>query len=56
MKNATSIELMIMGTCLIPLALLINNVFAQAFLAIASIVLNVAAVVKSFREKKKKQS
>lgn len=56
MKKANSIELMIMGTCLIPLALLVDNVFAQAVLAIASIVLNVIAVVKSFKEKKEKNS
>ncbi len=46
---------MIMGICLIPLALVVNNVLAQSFLALVSIALNVAAVVKSFREKKKKQ-
>ncbi|SCY83068.1 hypothetical protein SAMN02927903_02528 [Flavobacterium caeni] len=44
---------MIMGTCLIPLALVIDNVFAQSFLALASIVLNIVAVVKSFKEKEK---
>ena len=42
-----------MGTCLIPLALLIDNLFAQSVLAVASIALNVVAVVKSFKEKKK---
>ena len=47
---------MIMGTCLIPLALLIDNVFAQSILAVASIVLNVVAVVKSFKEKKQNNS
>jgi hypothetical protein len=56
MKKASSIELMIMGTCLIPLALLIDNVFAKSILAAASIVLNIIAVVKSFKEKKEKNS
>lgn len=56
MKKANSIELMIMGTCLIPLALLTDNLFAKSILAVASIVLNVVAVVKSFKEKKEKNS
>ena len=56
MKKANSIELMIMGTCLIPLALLIDNLFAQSILAVASIALNILAVVKSFKEKREKDS
>jgi|GEM_PF-3600526 len=56
MKKANSIELMIMGICLIPLALLIEDVFAKSILAVASIALNLAAVVKSFKEKKQKNS
>lgn len=47
---------MIMGICLIPLALLIDDVFARSFLAVASIALNLVAVVKSFKEKKEKNS
>ncbi len=51
-RRASSIELMIMGTALIPLALLVDNMIAKSFLLVASIALNIAAVVKSFKEKK----
>ena len=53
MKKASSIELMIMGTALLPLAYFIDNLLAKSILAIASIVLNIIAVVKSFKEKEK---
>lgn len=56
MKKATSIEFMIMGTCLIPLALAIDYKPAKYILLVASIVLNIIAVVKSFKEKYKKES
>lgn len=42
-----------MGTALLPLAYFIDNLLAKSVLAVASIVLNIFAVVKSFREKKK---
>lgn len=56
MKRASSIELMIMGTALIPLAMYVDNMLAKSVVLVASIVLNVMAVVKSFREKNKKES
>lgn len=51
-RKASSIELMIMGTALIPLALITDNIFAQSSVLVVSIALNIAAVVKSFKEKK----
>ena len=56
MKKASSIELMIMGTALIPLAMYVDNMIAKSVVLVASIVLNIVAVVKSFREKNKKES
>lgn len=52
MKKASSIELMIMGVALIPLAMYTENLIAKSVALVASIILNVVAVVKSFREKK----
>ena len=52
MKKANSITLMIMGTGLIPVALFIDNLLLKSILLGASIVLNVVAVVKNFKEKK----
>lgn len=54
MKKANSIELMIMGMALLPLAYFIDNLYARSILAVASIVLNIFAIVKSFKEKKKR--
>ncbi|MFT3793830.1 hypothetical protein [Flavobacterium sp.] len=56
MKKASSIELMIMGICLIPLAIFTDNWIAQAAALVVSIALNIAAVVKSFKEKNEEQS
>lgn len=45
---------MIMGMLLLPLAYFIDNLLAKSILAIASIVLNIIAIVRSFKEKKKR--
>ena len=52
MKKANSITLMLMGTGLIPVALLLDNLLLKSILLLGSIVLNIVAVVKSFKEKK----
>lgn len=54
MKKASSIELMIMGTALIPLAMYVDNMIAKSVVLVASIVLNIVAVVKSLGRKTKK--
>jgi len=52
MKKVNSMTLMIMGTGLIPVALLIDNLLLKSILLVASIVMNIVAVVKNFKEKK----
>lgn len=52
MKKADSITLMLMGMGLIPVALLMENDYLQAILLIASMVLNIVAVYRNFKEKK----
>ena len=52
MRKVNSITLMLMGSGLIPVALLIDNLFLKSVLLVASIVLNIIAVIKNFREKK----
>ena len=52
MKKADSITLMLMGIGLLPVALVIENLFLQCILLLASIILNIVAVVRSFKEKK----
>jgi len=51
MKNLNSISLMIMGSGLLPVALLIDNILLKSVLLVASIVLNLVAIVKNFKEK-----
>ena len=53
MKNLNSISLIIMGIGLLPVALIIDNWILKSILLIASIVLNITAVIKNFKEKKK---
>ena len=43
---------MLMGIGLLPIALLIDNLYLKSILLVASIVLNIIAIVKNFREKK----
>lgn len=52
MQKLNSISLMIMGTGLLPVALIIDNLYLKGILLIASIVLNIVAIVKNFKEKK----
>jgi hypothetical protein len=44
---------MIMGTGLIPVAYFMDNLFLKSILLVASIALNIVAIVKNFKEKKK---
>ena len=43
---------MIMGSGLLPVAMLMDNLFLKCLLLLASIVLNIIAIVKNFKEKK----
>jgi hypothetical protein len=52
MKKLNSISLMIMGSGLLPVAMIIDNLFLKSILLVASIVLNIIAIVKNFKEKK----
>lgn len=47
---------MVMGTALLPLAYFVDNLYARSILAAGCIVLNIFAVVRSFKEKKEKES
>jgi hypothetical protein len=53
MKKTDSISLMLMGIGLLPIALIIGNVYLQLILLFGSIVLNFFAILRSFKEKKK---
>lgn len=55
MKKPDSIGLMIMGIGLLPVAMLMTNLVLQGIVLVASIVLNLMAIVKNIREKKKNQ-
>jgi hypothetical protein len=52
MKKLNSISLMVMGIGLLPVAYFIENLFLKCILLVASIVLNIIAIVKSFKEKR----
>ncbi|HLA55892.1 MAG TPA: hypothetical protein VK623_07310 [Flavobacterium sp.] len=52
MKKLNSITLMIMGTGLLPVAYILENVFLKCVLLLASIILNIIAIVKNFKEKR----
>ncbi|CAM3408247.1 hypothetical protein FLLO111716_08650 [Flavobacterium longum] len=53
MKKPDSIGLMIMGIGLLPVALLMSSLWLQAIVLVASMVLNILAIARSFKEKKK---
>lgn len=55
MKKISSISLMIMGTGFLLVAFLMENIFLKSILLIGSIVLNIIAIVKNFKEKKENQ-
>ncbi len=52
MKKVNSITLMLMGTGLLPVALFIDHVVLSSILLIASIVMNIIAIIKNFKEKR----
>ncbi len=47
---------MIMGTGLLPVSLMIDNIILKSLLLIASIVLNITAIVKNFKEKEEHEN
>ena len=55
MKKLSSISLMVMGTGLLPVALVMSNWILKSVLLLASIVLNITAVVRNFKEKKENE-
>lgn len=56
MKKPNSITLMLMGIGLLPIALLMDNLYLKSILSVGSIVLNITAVIQSFKEKKEKEN
>ena len=54
-KKVNSISLMLMGIGLLPLAYFIEDVYLQSFVLVASIVLNIMAIIRSFKEKNEKK-
>ena len=55
MKKIDSITLMLMGTGLIPVAYFIDNLILKSILLVASIIMNIVAVIKNFREKRERK-
>ena len=49
---STSLKLMALGICLLALSFFVDNIYIKYPMLFTSIVLNIIAVVKSFREKK----
>ncbi len=56
MKRADSITLMLMGTGLVPVALIIDNLLLKCIMLVGSIVLNIVAIVRNFKEKNENKS
>ena len=52
MNKVNSISLMVMGIGFLILALLLDNVYVKSVVLLASIVLNVIAIFRNFKEKK----
>lgn len=52
MRKLNSISLMIMGIGLLPVAYFIDDLLLKGILAFGSIVLNILAIIKNFKEKK----
>lgn len=50
--TSMSIKLLALGICLLALSLLIENIYIQYGLLFTSIIINIIAVIKSFKEKK----
>ncbi len=55
MNNVNSITLVLMGIGLLPVAHFMDNLLLKYIVLIASIVLNLAAIVKNIKEKRNKQ-
>ncbi|MDR6966944.1 hypothetical protein J2X31_000944 [Flavobacterium arsenatis] len=51
MKKANSISLMILGCALLPIGILTENLFVKYSTLFTSILLNIIAIVLSFKEK-----
>jgi len=47
-----SLKLMTVGICLLAISLFVENIYIQYPILFTSILLNIIAIVKSFREKK----
>jgi hypothetical protein len=47
-----SLKLMALGICLLAISLFVENIYIQYPLLFTSILLNIIAITKSFREKK----
>lgn len=52
MNKLSSISMMVLGIGLLVIGLKVDNIFARFSLLFTSIVINIMAVVRSFREKK----
>lgn len=52
MKKPDSIALMIMGIGLMPVAMLMSTLLLKCIVLVASIVLNIMAIIKNFKEKR----
>ncbi len=55
MQKVSSFSMMLMGTGFLILAYFLDNVYVKTILLVASIVLNILAVIKNFKEKKDKK-
>ncbi len=52
MQKLNSISLMVMGTGFLLLALIMDNFITKSVALVLSIILNIIAIVKNFKEKK----
>jgi hypothetical protein len=52
MEKLNSISLLIMGTGFLPLAMIMDNMVLKCLALLVSIVLNIMAIVRNFREKR----
>jgi hypothetical protein len=54
MNKTNSISLIFIGCALLPIGILLDNLYLKYPILFSSIILNVIAVVKSFKEKNRK--
>ncbi|MBD3583376.1 hypothetical protein [Flavobacterium selenitireducens] len=52
MQKLNSISLLVMGTGFLPLAMVMENMFLKCAALLISIVLNIIAIVRNFKEKR----